>query len=107
LLYDYQVYSNAQEFGRIFCPHARAKIPDVDRTSRPEKSRSDFGSVLSTERAAQVLGSADALPVGFPLLSLARQQLENKAAKLPKVISRAANCLLQLAADNRAATILF
>jgi hypothetical protein len=64
-----------KNLGAFICPRLWANTLDAGRTSRPEKSRSDFVSVLSTERAAQVLGSAHALPVGFPLQCARRRSL--------------------------------
>jgi hypothetical protein len=46
----------------------------------------------------QVLGFANANPVGFPLQSLARAAAQNQLPELPKAISGAANCLRQLTA---------
>jgi hypothetical protein len=41
----------------------------------------------------QVLGSANALPVGFPLQSLARSAAQNQTTQLPQAIAWAHNCL--------------
>jgi hypothetical protein len=71
--------------GAFFCPQGRAKKPGFP---------------------LQVLGSADALPVGFPLQSHCASAAQNYATQLPAAIAWAANCLWQLAAYNPAVAIV-
>jgi hypothetical protein len=55
----------AHSVGAFFCPQSRAKKPGFP---------------------LQVLGSADALPVGFPLQSLAQAAAQNQLPELPEAI---------------------
>ncbi|MDR1315937.1 MAG: hypothetical protein LBK13_03595, partial [Spirochaetales bacterium] len=73
----------------------------------------NLGTFLARPQAAQkpgfplqVLGIANAIPVGFPLQSHCAAAAQNQAPKLPTAISGAATCQRQLAARNPAVAIL-